>query len=445
MRPINWLCTLLAGISILLGCSSGTGPDNQLAGGDDFPNAHTGLGKAVAAAVSSQGNWEQFSTIPDTIPDALDAESLFTGKTDADNGLAKRAANAAVVDTLIWDYSDSAQGTAIAYRVYEDWTVVISDTFVAIYDSSAVDSTFGNETYRRLHGQVFHKWSQKRLSFHLADTDTNGYLDSGWAQLATPVWGAVDIVCAEAHSPDTNNFAEGSTVLVPHVTYFRIAGADTAFVHELRDEDGDGTVIDTAADSNLIAYHTMQANPFPLPGQPQRTDLRIRAGLEFSPTGKLVLRRAAGSRTFPNGRFEQVELFGTGTDSILKAHDTGMVRLTTVSPTNTQRDTTRMAFKVALGPDILDPSGHALAGFSYTAIAPAESVSRLSLAFTAKPPIKLGDTEVSGTLQAEARFTDGTTGSLAANVSPGLIDAVYTDRQGDTTQVHWDSAGEPLE
>ena len=173
---------LIIALLFLAGCSSSTGPTAGT--GDDFPNTMTSAANSLLSSLEQAGGWKQIDVLGDTIASVSSAESLLVAPLapadSAAGGLSRRAAvHATSADSIVWDFADTALGIVRKYRYANDFFVVTTEVYVLAYNISALDTIPENDTILDLRGESRVVFSDEWYTYYFADTDTNGFLDTG--------------------------------------------------------------------------------------------------------------------------------------------------------------------------------------------------------------------------------------------------------------------------
>jgi hypothetical protein len=152
------------------------------------------------------------------------------------------------------------------------------------------------------------------------------------------------------------------------------------------------------------------------------------------------------SSLFTDGHREMVTIAGNGADSLLIPNDSAYVLFEHLSaPANTY-DSTTVRFSVKLGSSVNDKPGHALLSYAIIHSNNHANLRYILFSFASDAPIyprTLSDS-VGGTIHAEVRFDNGTSGWATAVFGDGVFDVTYQPPKGDVVHFKCNKDGEIL-
>jgi hypothetical protein len=440
MRAIHAVLVLTAACG-LLGCS---GALNTAAGpGDDFPNSKSVLGKALAEGIGLSSDWVVSNQVPDTLSDSLTqgittAESLLVQPARTKKSSSIDLAN----ETYQWNLSDSAKGYVLLYYSKDGLTAITQDTLKILYHNIA-DTAAGVRKVLTVSGNEYYRVNANNFSYHIIDSDTNGFFDHGTVLLVMPQIGFTSVVSAAGTSGNDNNFTDKSKLRISSVHTYTISGYDTLSMIEIDDADHDGAIYDSTAARNIIDVRVRSINvsrltPVYLSGIAARIDI----GTAKAKTVKPI--RYAWLSTYNDGHAEDFWMRGNRPDSSFQGLDTATAVYTRYVPDQGGLDTITGTYSVVLDRDFPVSLNNRLLSFSLSRKLPRDTIISLQLSVVFSSPLLPGETlaSKSGIFDA-AVIVGGTNATATVNGSftKDIIEGRYTAPDGTTRDFIWDRNG----
>ncbi|MBD3392841.1 MAG: hypothetical protein GF418_12110, partial [Chitinivibrionales bacterium] len=247
---------------LLLGCSTGSGPDDVAGGGDEFPNS-AALGKRMAEELDAYDNWDDDLQAVQAVPEPTTSAGLDIESTAQGLARSRRAAVDSTV-TLI-DSSDTADGIVRVTVTVYDAAFVQYDTLLYAWDDAYRDAVAGNEHFvYAASNTVF--GTDSVVYYCYADSDGDGVINDPAAPTSrassltmTRAGDAAAYAYFEVDAGPDRDFDTESDNLVLAGWAFQTLGTDTVASYGMADADGDGILVDAgSADSCLIDVWLMQ-------------------------------------------------------------------------------------------------------------------------------------------------------------------------------------------
>jgi len=428
-------------------CSTGTVDPGLAGGGDDFPNSRNSVALALAQNTQLYANWNQFGQVPDSqTTDLNSADSLIVSATGTHSGLSKASAQNALSDSTVWDLSDSAQGFVTLYRIRDEILTLTSEKRTVRWDAAAKDSIIGNEFVLAVAGTIENKISKAILEYYFVDTDKNGYLDAAFVRYTQQVLGIYYQTSAWATSGNDNNFTVREKRKLNRVLSLQILGADTLQLTDIRDADGDSTIFRHGI-ANTVTATIQNRSLYPiLTNQRVLSTIDLRATLPATDSSRWEVKIFHGSSVYTDGHTEQVTIARNGPDSLLIPYDSAYVLFENCSAPGTSYDSTTVRFSVKLGSSVNDKSGNALLSYVITSSNNHQNLRYVLFSFVSDASIYAAtpSDSVGGTIHAEVRFDNGTSGWATAVFGNGLYDVTYQPPQGAIVHFKSDKDGTVL-
>jgi hypothetical protein len=431
---LHVLCCFSVALALTLGCSK-TGVTNVAGGGDDFPNSKTAIASALAQNTQLYSNWNQFGQVPDSqTTDLGAADSLITSATATHAGLAKAAASQLQTDSVYWDKGDSSQGFVYLYTIREDIQTLINEKRTIRWDSLARDSITGNEFVLAIAGTIENKITKTVLEYYFYDTDQNGFLDQAMIRYTQSVLGLYFQTSVWATSGNDNNFTNPAKRRMNRILTLEISGADTLQLTDLRDADGDSAIFRHGVVNGVTATIVKRSLYPLLTGQPALSTTSLRAALPAADSSHWQMQTFHYTALYTDGHRAVVTIAGTGADSLLVPGDSALVLYQLLSAPGAIYDSASARFSVRLGASVNNNAGNALLAYAITESNNHQVVRYVLYSFVSSAPIYAAtpSDSIGGTIHAEVRFDDGTSGWANAVFGNGIFDVTYHPPRGDT-------------
>ena len=469
MRAPFLLPSVLALAMALAGCIFDT-KDTRVAGGaEDFPNTISTLGVTTSDNLSSNAEWDQFSNIPavdlkegDALVVDPQAKAAAASASAVTAPLAKSGATqsaSAKGDIVTWDYSDTlSKGIARRFTFREvillgEIVKVKTDTTIIRWNDQARDSVPGNELILESRGGELVKRNNQISAYRYENTDSSGGFDRATFYERTPKpSGAVAhklIVVKPGPDGDFGTAADNRPI---YFGTLHTLDADTLDAFEVVDADGDGLLWGDN-DSGLVDVRHKQTDPLLRPsvatfGQKMRA-------VFFKQGGKTYPVTYSETRTDRDGKQVFFSVKGFRSDSAFGPGDTVTVTVrTTPSPDADTRIEDRTGrFRIRLTPTPGEYARNQLLHFSMETrwrqgSFPRGKVISTRLTFVPDEPLMAGDLTLTGKVQVEAEFVDGTTGTASGRFENKQLQMDLDELKAGVKlrrfRVRWDAAGQVL-
>jgi hypothetical protein len=428
-------------------CTTSTVDPGHAGGGDDFPNSRSTVASALAQNTQLYSNWNQFDQVPDSqTTDLKAADSLIVTATGTHAGLSKTSAQKAISDSTVWDLSDSALGFVSLYRIRDEILTLTSEKRVVRWDAAARDSVIGNEFILAIAGTIENKITKAVLEYYLFDTDKNGYLDVAFVRYTQQILGIYYQTSVWATSGNDNNFTVREKRRMNRIMSLQILGADTLQFTEIRDADGDSAIFRHGM-TNSVTATIKNRSLYPiLTNQRVLSTIDFRATLPATDSSHWQMKTFHGSSLYTDGHRELVTIAGNGTDSLLVPNDSAYVLFENLSAPGTTYDSTSVRFSVKLGSSVKDKTGNALLSYVITHSNNHQNLRYILYSFVSGAPVYAftSPDSVSGTIHAEVRFDNGSSGWVTAVFGDGIFDVTYQPPEGDIVHFKCTKDGEVL-
>jgi hypothetical protein len=422
---------------LMLGCSKTGVNTNVAGGGDDFPNSKSALASALAQNTQLYSSWNQFGLVPDSQTTNLgSADSLVSSATASHGSLAKAAATTLATDTSFWDLSDSGQGFVYFYTIRDNIQTLTTERLTILYDSLIAAGATANEVVLAIAGTTENKITKATLEYYFYDTDTNGFFDQAFVRYTQPVLGLYYQTLVWATSGNDNNFTIAAKRRINRIATLQISGADTLQMTDLRDADGDSAIFVHGV-TNRVSATIVKRSLFPLlTGQPAFSTVFLKATLPASDSTHWQMQIFHSTGLYSDGHREIVTIAGSETDSLLAPNDSAIVLYQRLSAPGANYDTTTVRFSVRLGASVNNNSRNALLAYAITEVNNHLNPRYVLYSFASSAPIysTTPSDSIGGTIHAEVRFDNGTTGWATAVFGNGIFTVAYQPPQGDTVR-----------
>jgi hypothetical protein len=428
-------------------CCTRSPVDPVAGGGDDFPNSKT-VASALAQNTQLYADWNQFGEVPDSQTTNLNAaDSLIIAAVGSHTGLTKTTAPQLGADSIVWDLRDSSQGFVALYRIRDEILTLTSEKRTVRYDAAVKDSIIGNEFVLALAGTIENKITKAILEYYLFDTDKNGFFDLAFVRYTMPVLGIYYQTSVWATSGNDNNFTVREKRRLNRVMTLQILGADTLQLTDIRDADGDSAIFRHGI-ANSVTATIKNRSLYPiLTNQRVLSTIDLRATLPATDSSRWEVQTFHCSGLYTDGHREIVTIAGYGPDSLLTANDSAYVLFEHLSaPAAGTYDSTSVRFSVKMGSSVNDKQNHALLSYAITHSNNHLNLRYILFSFVSGAPIYPGtpSDSIGGTIHAEVRFDNGTSGWATAVFGNNVFDVTYQPPEGDEVHFKCNKAGEIL-
>jgi hypothetical protein len=442
-----------SGIAILyVALSAGTlfiqscAPDLTTSGGagDDFPNSKAAISRLIVNTMTVTEEWQNISTVPDSVDQGIFAGDtlLNSVKTDSAVGLVKTAAGAQAIDSVIWDYSDTLEGTATYVHVKIDWLTAKADTVIVRYDVLAKDPILGNETIIHLHGTATNKLSGVTTIYNVRDEDANGYLDTVYIMQITPEIVRTRYNAAFGSWGNRTGIGDGSHIRVSRLELSYMVGTDITASSTLSDRDGDGRIF-VQGQANRIRFVHEFKNPLALfPRTPVSGILVLDGGFAAGGTSRLTADSVGAQYIYRDSTIDRVIISGAHSDLPLSNRDTVLVRIKRTPLDRMLYDSLAMQLVLAPG-----ANGYGLARISMVVSINGASIKELRFSYIPDAPMLPGQLLKfsPGSLDATILYPSKGQGTLLGRFSNDLFSLRYTAKDGSTQDISFSQDGTVIE
>jgi hypothetical protein len=451
----------VAGLGLILcGCLFTSDEKTAQGGAQDFPNT-VALGYAASQHIADNGDWDQFSVIPSSLPTFQNADSLIVAPESVSvTGLAKSAAAAALSDTVYWDFSDTATRKVVR-RIHEQELLlkIKSDTLVYRYDGEgAVDIILAGGLLLEAKGAVDWKLTEKRQTYRYQNTDSAGGFDRAVFTERQPAPAGFKLkVLVMNPGPDgdfglTAIAAAAADNRPAYYAFARTRGnadgsADTLESFDITDADGDGTLWG-AGDSGIVDFRQKTPSPAPRPNV-ELIVQKMRAVL-FKDEHKTYPISFRETRDEKSGRKVVFSVRGMrdGDDSTFQAGDTVMVGVHVYNPEGARPAEKHSHYKVVLSGQPKKYSENKLLKYTLEAVWLKDSLTSSKLVFTPDQPVLSGELSLTGDLEFNAGLANRHTALAVGRFENKMIDVILTDKDQDDRSrrfhIKWDAGGTPV-
>ena len=374
--------------------------NQQVAGGDDYPNTVDALGKKTAKALGDSADWNGFDSIPKGGPGLYD-EAVFpnpdleTTQSDwpspppAMGHLAKKAAPVDTIRTV--DTIFTGEVRTVIHSISDSLREV--DTTLMIPADPAIPGSlpgFSLVVHHRIYSN-----SERFESFRFVDADGDGYI--------TPRSGSVNIVEREF----TEGFAGGviersvqqvaaggdldfngmeDNRLVANL-FIRTLGQDTLDAYRFADPEGDSALIDNTREINLVDL--FETHRLPVGNTLAKVERKVRIAANSRDSSKSRPVRYSERRFLRDGSTVDVSVKGPSADSAFQPGEDVIWTESTARPTSDSVESSSVAWTVRLAPS---PGAH---------------TANTLLAFTAEEKVRGGKSDFRFEFVGESPTADG--------------------------------------
>jgi hypothetical protein len=287
------------------------------------------------------------------------------------------------------------------------------------------------------------------LEYYLFDTDKNGFFDLAFVRYTQPVLGVYYQTSVWAVSGNDNNFTAREKRRMYRVMTLQILGADTLQLTDIRDADGDSSVFKRGA-TNIVAVTIKSKSLYPiLTNQRVLSTINLRATLPSSDSSHWEVQTFHSASVYTDGHSENATIAGYQADSLLRPNDSAYILFENFSApaaAGGTYDSTTVRFSVMIGASVNDKQHHALLSYSIMHINNHQNVRSILFSFVSDDPIypATPPDSIAGTIHAEVRYEDGTSGWGTAVFGNGIFDVTYQPPTGDVVHFKCDKDGQIL-
>lgn len=429
---------------LAMGCS--TSNDNSVAGGEDFPNSFSSIGKVLKDNISASSEWNRLDDIPDTAQNFSGAESLSTTTKKPDSiNIGLKIKKESFSDTLIIDPSDTLRGFVTAYYFKEDLFTLQRDTITVLYDDFAKDNINGNEINLKIQEEVYYKFTNQRANFTFIDSDTNRYLDSAFIFYTVPGnHGLETILSAKATSGNDNNFTDKEKIRTYFYQSLQKTANDTIALYSVKDADGDGNVFDSTSISNTADYRIRVKNINAL-SYLNYTDINLKALIHSADPQKIHPLLFYEKLTYKNGSSELISIYTDKPDSLYSEGDTVTIKSQKQIITLSGTDTVTAHYKVFPGENFSDSTNYQLISYNVTMLYSHGDIHSAEYFFVPDAPTTPSTENLSGSLEMHFTYSNGDNANLIGTITNNEPHVIYTDPQGKEYSIVFNNSGEVKE
>jgi hypothetical protein len=450
MKKPTWnrLCAcLLAGL--LTAC---TVENEKTAGGaTDVPNYLAALGPLMAGYIQASTDWGMTqSGLYDTLAGQIPMAPPQTGAPAAPKrGALSKAPNASKasdldLDSIRWDYADSALGLATAYRhalsgVWETW-----DTSLVRYDEHAKAGDYAGAVFLRTRGLGrFNFLANVSHRYVGEDTDSDGVLDRRTIVVSLQWWGKTEQETwyTTDHPGQDLDFRTGDDNPVEKFEKVVTLGTDTLMHEYLEDRDGDRsiwTMHPAGIDSSRFLY--IRSAPGALGSGVKRSEIQaIVVIYDSSIPRPMEVRKAFLRNQDLTGASHSIGMRGFRTDSTYLKGDSLDVFLAHTVPAPDTVASLELVFRVQTSAvfGTLDALVHARADASLR----NGSIAEARFLFRPDAPLAAGAVSNGATVSLSAKLASGVSISLQGGYASGKLTAEITEAGGEPYTAVWDKDG----
>jgi hypothetical protein len=442
MRFLLGLCLV-----ILQACLFQTKDERVAGGAEDFPNTIV-LGAAVSGHISDQADWDQFSSIPSTLPSLSESDSLII----APDSTALAKTTGVISDTIIIDKSDTLTlGVVRRIHLQENILKIHRDTTVYRYDAKAKDNIIGNEHKLLSQGTDEWKISGRITTYLYQNLDSSGAYDRGTFFEHLPALGSTfkDKRLIMLAGPDGDVLSKSDN----RPTYFSFAQikqslglpSDTLESFEITDADGDGTLWGQG-DSGIVNYRQKQPNPLLRPSVSLISqDMRAVLFKDELKTYPIAFQE---SRIEKDGKTVKFSVKGPGPDSVFSPGDSVWISVDKIYAPESRLVQKHTRYLVILGSQPKHYQDNKLLRFTLEASWQKDSLFVTRLIFTPDQPVFSKELSQNGNLEIMADFANGESAIATGRYQDKHIEVELTRKfkDGKEKRLHilWDALGRLL-
>lgn len=454
---IGLLTSLLAGL--LTSCTV----ENEKAegGATDVPNYLASLGPLMTGYIQASSGWGLTqSSLYDTLSGRIPMGPPQTGGPAAPKrgaltsaASAASAANASKtsdldLDSIRWDYTDSALGVATAYRhalsgVWETW-----DTSLVRYDEHAKAGDYAGAVFIRTRGLGRFDFLAKVSHRYVGeDTDSDGVLDrrtnfvslQWWGKAEQETWYTTD------HPGKDLDFRTGDDNPVEKFEKVVTLGPDTLMHEFLEDRDGDHsiwTMHPAGIDSSRIFY--TRSAPGALGSGVKRSRIEaIVVIYDSSILRPMEVRKAFLQDQDFAGASLSIGIRGFREDSTYLKGDSLDIFLGHAAPAPDSVAALELVFRVQTS--IVFGSQDALVNTGADAAFRKGPIAETHFLFRPDIPLVSGTVSNGGSISLSAKLVSGVTVTLQGRYAAGKLTAEITEAGGEPYTAIWDKDGKLLQ
>ncbi len=423
--------------ALLTGCF--TSEDDKTAGAQDFPNTIQTLTCLAQRALDGSSEWQQVDKMEQD-PQIEDVDSALQ---QSNPWLGKVSAEPLFMDTTIWDFSDTADGLAIAYRERRFGVIHTLDTLDVLWDSKAVDTIKDNEIILTARTLVVFEDTDLRLIVKVEDSDTNGIPDLRRNEIIFPPQNGMrkHHITLDGPGPDGafNKRADNESYFIQ---YLITSGVDTLSNEWQSDADNDSIVLGGAkADSNIFDSYKYVSGQLAEPGVAFSTVFKRQVFFAAN-WGKNYSIRFDLRQVRESGEKISFSIHGPGPDSVFYPGDTVSANLNIEVPEPDSVSLFWLKFVIGLSPNPNNILLTSVLGFEGGFKLRQGPYYEVSVAYTPTIPIRFGGKADDGRIVLIAAPQSGGMDKLDLQVSKEGLDGEFTASTGEKYSITWLKGGQ---
>lgn len=418
-------------------------------GATDVPNYLAALGPLAMGSIQASSDWGRARNgVYDTLSGQVPLGPPRTGVPAVAKRGAGSEASAPSLDSIRWDYSDSARGLATAYRHAVSGAWENRDTSLVRYDEHAKAGDYAGAYFLRTRGTGrFNFLASVTHGYVGEDSDSDGVLDrrtnivtlQWWGNPEQETWHTTD------HPGADLDFQTGGDNPVERSEKVVTLGPDTLLHEYLEDRDGDGSIWTlplSGIDSSRFLY--FRAAPGLAGSAVKRGEVQALVTLYDSSIQRpMEISRARFRNHFHTGAVHTLGMHGFRADSTYLAGDSLEIVLAQASPAPDSVASRELAFRVqtSLRPGSPDALVHA----RVEAVLRQGPIAEARLLFLPDAPLAAGAAVGGGAVSLSARLASGSAIGLEGRYEGGRLSAEITEADGTTYRAAWDGNGNLLQ
>jgi len=396
----------------------------RVAGGEDFPNTVTVLGKVASDGIASQSSWDQFQEIP-VLPDLKAGDSLDLIPPASPAALPKGSGSFA--DSILWDSSTIALGY-FRKIVIQDSVLKLKFRHDTLTYRADGDTVPGNEILLGATGFALTTLPYKMKVYRIVNLDSAGAPDQAdYGEIVR----ALDSTQRFQHLRVfgmNGVYASAADRRVMEYSFLRLRGSDTLDWIQALDADKDGTLWG-AGDSGVIELRYQGHLPS-AKLHVERMSLSLRAKIYGKGASSVPL-LYHDSRLLKNGIATVFHVQGTGADSLMRLGDSALVTFDQIFPADASIVESHGRFRVLLGAIAWRFYDNQMLGFELDRSWRAGPIRHAVLTYAPDAPIRPGQLDPAGNFLLSLGYEDGATGEVNGSFRGGNLNADLLElRQG---------------
>ncbi|MEO6094696.1 MAG: hypothetical protein ABIW76_03105 [Fibrobacteria bacterium] len=438
--------------SLLTGLLTSCTVENEKSAGGatDVPNYLASIGPLVTGYIQASTGWGQAqNSLYDTLAGQIPMAPPQTGGSAAPKQGALSKASDLNTDSIRWDYADSAQGVATAYR--HAWSGVweTRDTSLVRYDQHARAGNYAGAFFLRTRGLgQFNFLANVSHRYLGEDSDSDGVLDrrtnivslQWWGKTEQETWYTTD------HPGKDLDFRTGDDNPVEKFEKVVTLGPDTLMHEFLEDRDGDHslwTMPLAGIDSSRFIY--IRSAPGALGSGVKRSEIQaIVVIYDSSIPRAMEVRKAFLQNEDFTGASHSIGMRGFRVDSTYIKGDSMDIVLAHAAPAPDSVAALELVFRVQTS--IILGSQDALVRARVQATLRKGPIAEAHFLFRPDVPlVSSGAVSNGGSVSLSAKLASGVTVSLQGRYAAGKLTAEVTEAGGKPYTAVWDKAGKLLQ